>query len=109
MYYVCKTLEISAAHRLELSYPSKCANLHGHNWIIKVWCASLKLNEDGMVIDFAELKERVHGFLDHSNLNEKLPFNPTAENIAKWIVDTVPHCFKAEVQESSGNLAIYEL
>ena len=109
MYTVCKTLEISAAHRLELSYPSKCANLHGHNWIIKVWCQALKLNKDGMVIDFAELKERVHGILDHSNLNEKLPFNPTAENIAKWIVDTVPHCFKAEVQESSGNLAIYEL
>lgn len=62
-----------------------------------------------MVIDFAHIKEQIHGRLDHANLNEVLDFNPTAENIAKWIVDTVPHCFKAEVQESTGNLAIYEL
>lgn len=109
MYTVCKTLEISAAHHLALHYPSKCAGLHGHNWIIKVWCASLELNEDGMVVDFAHIKEQIHGRLDHANLNEVLGFNPTAENIARWIVETVPHCFKAEVQESSGNLAIYEI
>ena len=36
MYYVRKTLEISAAHRLKLSYESKCSTLHGHNWIITV-------------------------------------------------------------------------
>lgn len=108
MYKVCKTLEISAAHCLSLHYPSKCANLHGHNWIIKVWCASEELNEDGMVVDFARIKELIHGRLDHAYLNDVLSFNPTAENIAKWIVDIVPHCFKAEVQESSGNLAIYE-
>lgn len=109
MYTVCKTLEISAAHHLALHYPSKCAGLHGHNWIVKVWCAAKKLNEDGMVVDFAHIKEQIHGRLDHANLNEVLGFNPTAENIAKWIVDIVPHCFKAEVQESAGNLAIYEL
>ena len=36
MYYVKKTLEISASHQLNLSYKSKCENLHGHNWIIKI-------------------------------------------------------------------------
>ena len=34
MFYVKKRLEISASHRLDLDYPSKCANLHGHNWIV---------------------------------------------------------------------------
>ena len=38
MYYIEKTLEISACHRLTLSYESKCQNLHGHNWIITVYC-----------------------------------------------------------------------
>ena len=108
MYRVCKRMEIAGAHRLHLSYPSKCENLHGHNWIIKVWCKSEELNEDGMVADFAHIKKQIHGYLDHGFLNELLPFNPTAENIARWIVDTVDKCYKAEVQESEGNLAIYE-
>ena len=44
MYYVKKRLEIAACHRLALSYESKCANLHGHNWIITVYCKAKELN-----------------------------------------------------------------
>lgn len=109
MYYVRKRLEISAAHRLQLSYPSKCSSVHGHNWIITVECRSRELNADGMVTDFTFIKEKVAGRLDHALLNDVLPFNPTAENIARWIVETVPNCFRCEVQESEGNSAIYEL
>lgn len=108
MYYVSKRMEIAGAHRLRLSYESKCANIHGHNWIVTVHCKAEKLNEDGMVADFKHIKEKIHGYLDHGFLNELLPFNPTAENIARWIVDTVENCYKAEVQESEGNLAVYE-
>lgn len=108
MYTISKRLEISAAHQLSLSYPSKCQNLHGHNWIITVSCRSKQLNADGMVVDFTHIKQAVQAKLDHQNLNEVLPFNPTAENIAKWICDQIPTCFKVEVQESEGNTAIYE-
>lgn len=107
MYYVSKKMEIAACHHLSLSYESKCKNLHGHNWHITVHCKAKTLNKDGMVVDFKHIKEKIHGYLDHGNLNELLPFNPTAENISKWIVDQIPECWKAEVQESDGNVAVY--
>lgn len=109
MYYVSKTMEIAGAHSLKLSYHSKCQNLHGHNWIVTVYCKAAKLNKDGMVCDFKHIKDKIHGYLDHGNFNKLLPFNPTAENIAKWIADQIPGCYKAKVQESSGNIAIYRV
>lgn len=101
-------MEISASHRLKLSYPSKCENLHGHNWIITVYCRSKQLNADGMVVDFTHIKRAIKEKLDHQNLNEVLPFNPTAEQIARWTCEQIATCFKVEVQESEGNTAIYE-
>lgn len=108
MYTVIKRMEVSAAHRLKLSYSSKCECLHGHNWIITVYCRSKELNADGMVTDFTHIKKAIHEKLDHQNLNEVLPFNPTAENMAKWVCEQIPACFKVEVRESEGNTAIYE-
>ena len=108
MYYIKKRLEISAAHRLRLNYESKCTGIHGHNWILNVECKSRELNENGMVTDFTHVKEFITSHLDHAVLNDVFPFNPTAENIAKWVVDNVENCFRCEVIESEGNSAIYE-
>ncbi|MCU6770235.1 6-carboxy-5%2C6%2C7%2C8-tetrahydropterin synthase [uncultured Bacteroides sp.] len=108
MYTVIKRMEISASHSLQLSYQSKCEKLHGHNWIITVYCRSKELDENGMVVDFTHIKQAVEKQLDHNNLNDVLSFNPTAENIAFWVCNQVPHCFRVEVKESEGNTAIYE-
>lgn len=109
MYTVTKRLEISAAHQLALNYESKCKNLHGHNWIIYVTCQSEKLDANGMVVDFKHIKNLISDTLDHQYLNDVLQCNPTAENIARWICEKVPHCIKVSVQESEGNVAVYEV
>ena len=62
MFTVIKRLEISASHKLVLPYRSKCASIHGHNWIITVYCRSARLNADGMVVDFTRIKEVVEFF-----------------------------------------------
>lgn len=93
---------------LQLDYESKCTGLHGHNWIIEVFCKSETLDHNGMVVDFAKISEVVK-HLDHSHLNDIVDMNPTAENIARWICERIPHCYKVSVQESAGNIAIYEL
>ena len=72
MFTVIKRMEISASHKLVLPYRSKCASLHGHNWIITVYCRSSRLNSEGMVVDFTRIKEVVTEKLDHQNLNEVL-------------------------------------
>ena len=108
MYIVKKRMEIAGAHRLNLNYESKCANLHGHNWIVTVWCKSKTLDDNGMVMDFTHIKREVQDKLDHKFLNDVVPFNPTAENIAKWVCEQIPHCYRVSVQESEGNVATYE-
>lgn len=112
---VSKRMEIAASHKLNLPYESKCQNLHGHNYIVVVYCKANKLNDCGMVVDFAHVKREIHGYLDHGYLNELLPdMNPTAENMAKWICNKVTelcdygYCYRVDVQESEGNIATYE-
>ncbi len=109
LYKLQKTIEISASHFLDLDYVSKCSELHGHNWIITIYCKSDKLNNNGMIQDFSDIKKRINDKLDHKNLNEVLSFNPTAENIAKWCVEQVETADKCDIQESIGNVATYEL
>ena len=90
MYELNVELSFSAAHCL-VGHPGPCARLHGHNYRVVVVVGGERLNEQGMLIDFGDLKElcaRVVDPLDHTMLNELAAFagkNPTAEALAEHI------------------------
>jgi 6-pyruvoyltetrahydropterin/6-carboxytetrahydropterin synthase len=94
MFELMVETTFSAAHQLK-GYKGKCERLHGHNWKVQVHVIAEKLNEIDIAIDFHELKSltnEVVSALDHSILNEIFPFtekNPSSENIAKWVYDSL--------------------
>jgi len=85
---------LAAAHQLR-DFQGQCENLHGHNWKIEVFVTGKEVEENGILIDFKEVKkatERVIQELDHRFLNELEHFksvNPSSENIARFIFDSL--------------------
>jgi 6-pyruvoyltetrahydropterin/6-carboxytetrahydropterin synthase len=83
-----------AGHSLR-NYHGKCENIHGHNYRVRVTVDGPHLDENGLLVDFAEVKKLVRAVkdrLDHQFLNDLDPFdkiNPSAENIAKYFYDQV--------------------
>jgi len=105
---VCKTFSFDAAHRLP-NYEGKCSRLHGHRWVLEVEVSG-RVGEDGMVVDFARLKDIVNslviGELDHSYLNDIVK-NPTCENLLELIWGVL----RNEIEKSPGfleRLRLYE-
>lgn len=71
----------------------KCANLHGHNYILEVVVAGEIDQASGYVLDLKLLSEVINSQVirdvDHRNLNTDVPWLkgcvPTAENLAQAI------------------------
>ncbi|MDT7827806.1 6-carboxytetrahydropterin synthase [Pricia sp. S334] len=108
---VSRKAHFNAAHRLYRKDWSdekndavfgKCnnPNFHGHNYELVVSVLGEINPETGFVMDMKVLKELIRDMveetLDHKNLNLEVPefatLNPTAENIAVFIWNTLrPH------------------
>ncbi len=94
MYELTVEVGFSAAHQLR-GYKGNCENMHGHNWRVQINITAERLNEIDIAMDFREIKQiarEVISPLDHAFLNEVFPFtekNPSSENIAKWIYDSL--------------------
>lgn len=90
MYEIKVITHFAAAHQLR-NFGGKCEQLHGHNWKVEVTIRGEDLNDEGLLIDFQELRDTTNGILeglDHSFLNELPAFkdqNPSSENIAVHI------------------------
>lgn len=90
MYEIKVWDSFSSAHHLR-NYNGKCERVHGHNWKVEVCISGEKLDEDGLLIDFNVLKNKLKDILsvlDHRDLNTINFFrkkNPTSENICLYI------------------------
>jgi 6-pyruvoyltetrahydropterin/6-carboxytetrahydropterin synthase len=131
MFRVTRAIHFSYGHRL-LNHPGKCARLHGHNGRVLIEVSSQLLNNEGMVMDFYEIKESIGVWidetLDHRTiLYEKDPLvavlqkagekivvmkeNPTAEALAKWIFNEARHrripVSRVTLWETENSYAVY--
>jgi len=106
---VCRYHDISCGHRV-YGHEGSCQYLHGHNYRIHFLCEAEKLDEVGRVIDFGVIKNTLCVWLeqswDHKMLLSRqdpfleqlrhtiggivpVPFNPTAENMAEYLVEVI--------------------
>ena len=63
MHQIAVRLKFEAAHRL-YPYQGKCANIHGHNYMVEVVVGSSNLGKSAMVVDFGDLRRAFQGSLD---------------------------------------------
>lgn len=92
-----KRYTFEAAHHLP-GHKGKCANPHGHSYVLEVEIEGGLIDDEGasddhMVEDFATLDvlvEEVVDLLDHHDLNQLGFFKrTTAESIVLWIAGTL--------------------
>lgn len=112
MSFSCtRRIQFCSGHRV-MNHESKCANMHGHNYVAYFEATTNNLDELGRVIDFSVLKEKIGSWIDanwdhafiyykddsvvHDVLMQvqsclgahkdyELPLNPTAENLAMYL------------------------
>jgi 6-pyruvoyltetrahydropterin/6-carboxytetrahydropterin synthase len=129
-----RSLRFCAGHRL-LGHEGRCAYLHGHNYRVDVEVEAkgggTEVDAVGRVVDFALIKRRLLGWLDdhwdHAfilwTLDTSalaavkaatptkyflLPWNPTAENMARYILEVVAPHVLADLGVVASRVAVWE-
>ncbi|MCA9194359.1 MAG: 6-carboxytetrahydropterin synthase [Planctomycetales bacterium] len=108
---IMRRVKFCAGHRL-YRHGGKCEYFHGHNYVAEFFVTGQEVDSVGRVLDFADLKNRTKGWIDdhwdHSFLVCEqdqnaidalsqvtpsrmfiLPYNPTAENMAIYLLNVV--------------------
>lgn len=107
---VTKEFTFDSCHQL-LQYKGDCARLHGHTYKLQVTLKG-NLNDIGMVLDFKDLKKIVKdgilNMFDHHDLNGKMPFNTTAENMSVYIFDLLTVALIGDANVSVTSVKLWE-
>ncbi len=126
-----RKIHFCAGHRV-FNHEGKCANAHGHNYYAHITAESENLDTIGRVIDFSVLKEKIgswidlhwdHAFLVFEQDLEMIralnsvptpkplficPFNPTAENMANYLLKVVGPTELKKTNVEITKVVIYE-
>jgi 6-pyruvoyltetrahydropterin/6-carboxytetrahydropterin synthase len=130
MIICTRRLEFDAAHRI-LKHESKCKMLHGHRYALEASFAAKELDDLGRVIDFGKVRELLGAWiddnLDHNTIlsifdkklgdsieettGQKIYYmdeNPTAENIAKHLLEKICPKIFADESVKCVSIKLYE-
>lgn len=129
-----RRLRFCAGHRL-WRHESKCAYLHGHNYRVDVEVVAgtgrAAVDDVGRIVDFSLIKARLLGWLDahwdhafilftddadaiaavrasHPSKLFLLPWNPTAENMARYLLEVVCPGVLADLGVVARKVAVWE-
>lgn len=120
-YELNKDMNFSAAHFIPDEQAGKCANMHGHTYVVNITIAGDTLDDTGFLVNFQKLKELVHKRYDHRILNDLEEFSgndfPTTEVIAQVIWQRIedylktapnqPSCLQILVRETPTSYVLY--
>ena len=111
LYAIDLTHNFETAHRLSHEdSPTKCRSIHGHSWWVKATIEGAGLDDRGMLVEFGAFKSAWRRWLDdhvdhHLAIQQddpvgpallevwpqmrllKLPFDPTTEQLARWLFE----------------------
>jgi len=129
-----RRLSFCAGHRL-FGHEGRCAFLHGHNYRVEVEVEAqgggTEVDEIGRVVDFAVIKQRLLGWLDEhwdhacilweedavalAAVRQieptkffRLPWNPTAENMARYLLEVVAPRVLGELGVVARRVTLWE-
>ncbi len=118
---VMRRIPFCAGHRL-VGHEGKCIHLHGHNYVVEIFVTGNKVDHLGRIVDFAVINRLFknwidenwdHGFVlwdqDHAAIRAiesvkparvyKIPDNPTAENMARYLLHQVGPQLLAQLKD----------
>jgi 6-pyruvoyltetrahydropterin/6-carboxytetrahydropterin synthase len=122
MFEIQKSFYWEMGHRVS-QHGGKCFSPHGHSYKATIYCRSTELNKDQMVIDFGDISKYAQPIIDkldhafmvycfdeimlnsldfwenHESIFKSIvvPFESTAENIAKYIYDQFVNAIKEKI------------
>jgi 6-pyruvoyltetrahydropterin/6-carboxytetrahydropterin synthase len=126
VYQISKEFTFVAGHSLAGLAPGHpCANVHGHNYIVRVVLEHTGVDSTGFVVDYGDLRwfqERLDREFDHKwlgfgqvqvNLADNwqqpvLDINPTAENLAKHFHGLVSEWAKTALTDMKVTIGVSE-